>query len=264
MDKDMKQFQADLLQSVHEIEVGKTARETCVAESPVVDARDKAGLSQSASEFRDVSVDVQLRSPFADIDELSAQKRREAGRYQLGEAAWLIAGGETSDLPQIEELLLKEAEQKKFPVYEWDSRIPFDPAGNDRVSYLHEAYGDALNRWLDDCSGLKIEFRFPTPQGQVKTRAKKEVKEWQRKAKELGHTYLAAWRKAGYEPTKQDVALYLEGEFSTLQIYGDREEVLDATYIERHALTGITGNPVGYKSKKPKVPHGVRQKLPQK
>ncbi len=48
MDKEMEQFQADLLQSVREMKAGKNARETRVAVSPVVEARNKAGLSQSA------------------------------------------------------------------------------------------------------------------------------------------------------------------------------------------------------------------------
>jgi len=57
MDKEMEQFQADLLQSVREMKAGKAARETRVAVSPVVEARNKAGLSQSAfAELMGVSV----------------------------------------------------------------------------------------------------------------------------------------------------------------------------------------------------------------
>ncbi|MBS1157334.1 MAG: Transcriptional regulator with Fis-type helix-turn-helix motif [Proteobacteria bacterium] len=48
MDKEMEQFQADLLQSVREMKAGKTARVTQVAVSPVVEARAKVGLSQAA------------------------------------------------------------------------------------------------------------------------------------------------------------------------------------------------------------------------
>jgi len=48
MDKEMTQFQADLLQSVREMKAGKSARETRVVVSPFIEARNKAGLSQSA------------------------------------------------------------------------------------------------------------------------------------------------------------------------------------------------------------------------
>lgn len=48
MDKEMEQFQADLLQSVREMKAGKAARVTQVAVSPVVEARAKVGLTQAA------------------------------------------------------------------------------------------------------------------------------------------------------------------------------------------------------------------------
>jgi hypothetical protein len=85
---------------------------------------------------------------------------------------------------------------------------------------------------------------------------------WKTEAVILGNKYIKAWRDEGYEPTGADAALYIEGEFFTLGIYGKHKEVLDAAYIARHALTGITGNKPGHKSKKPKVPDGKRSKLP--
>lgn len=48
MDKEMEQFQADLLQSVREMKTGKAARVTHASASPVAEARMKVGLSQSA------------------------------------------------------------------------------------------------------------------------------------------------------------------------------------------------------------------------
>ncbi|POZ59929.1 transcriptional regulator [Chromobacterium alticapitis] len=48
MDKEMEQFQADLLQSVKEMKAGKAARVTKVEISPIAATRAKVGLSQTA------------------------------------------------------------------------------------------------------------------------------------------------------------------------------------------------------------------------
>ena len=48
MDKEMKQFQADLLQSVREMKVGKAGRVTKVRLSATAQARAKIGLTQAA------------------------------------------------------------------------------------------------------------------------------------------------------------------------------------------------------------------------
>ncbi|MBL8420705.1 MAG: hypothetical protein JNK92_08720 [Dechloromonas sp.] len=82
------------------------------------------------------------------------------------------------------------------------------------------------------------------------------------KINELAKIYLQEWRDAEFEPTKQDVALYLEGELSSQGLTGTRGKFLDQRYIERHYLTGITGRPPGYKLKKPKIPDGQRGGLP--
>ena len=47
MDKDVEQFQADLLQSVREMKAGRAARITTVPGSPVTAVRNAAGLSQA-------------------------------------------------------------------------------------------------------------------------------------------------------------------------------------------------------------------------
>jgi len=47
MDKEMEQFQNDLLEPVHQMKAGKAARETRVAVSPIVSARNASGMSQS-------------------------------------------------------------------------------------------------------------------------------------------------------------------------------------------------------------------------
>ncbi|TDR80682.1 helix-turn-helix domain-containing protein [Paludibacterium purpuratum] len=48
MDKEMEQFQIDLLQSVREMKAGQVARVTKVEVSPIAEARVKVGLSQTA------------------------------------------------------------------------------------------------------------------------------------------------------------------------------------------------------------------------
>ena len=47
IDKDMLQFQEDLLQSVRQMKAGKAARTTVVALKAAADARAKVGVSQS-------------------------------------------------------------------------------------------------------------------------------------------------------------------------------------------------------------------------
>ncbi|MDO9616962.1 MAG: helix-turn-helix domain-containing protein [Pseudomonas sp.] len=48
MDKELEQFQADLLRSVRDMKAGKAARTTQVELSPVAEARAKVGFSQRA------------------------------------------------------------------------------------------------------------------------------------------------------------------------------------------------------------------------
>lgn len=47
MDKEMEQFQNDLLESVRQMKSGKAARETRVAVSAIAEARARSGLTQS-------------------------------------------------------------------------------------------------------------------------------------------------------------------------------------------------------------------------
>jgi putative transcriptional regulator len=47
VDKDVEQFQADLLQSVREMKAGRAVRVTAVPVSPVTAVRNAAGLSQA-------------------------------------------------------------------------------------------------------------------------------------------------------------------------------------------------------------------------
>ncbi len=115
----------------------------------------------------------------------------------------------------------------------------------------------------EDAIGLLISegvnsISVPIPEKPIAPLAKA----WTTKAIDLAKVYIDAWRDAGHSPTKQDAALYVEGVFSTDGIYGDRKQVLDSAYIERHALKGITGKKPGAKSKNPKVPDGLRGKLP--
>ena len=47
MDKEMEKFQQDLLKSVQQMKAGKAARTTQVALSPIAEARNRLGMSQS-------------------------------------------------------------------------------------------------------------------------------------------------------------------------------------------------------------------------
>lgn len=47
MDKEMEKFQKDLLESVRQMKAGKAARTTKVALSPIAEARNRLGMSQS-------------------------------------------------------------------------------------------------------------------------------------------------------------------------------------------------------------------------
>lgn len=47
MDKELDQFQSDLLKSVRDMKAGKAARSTIIAVSPIAKARTQSGLSQS-------------------------------------------------------------------------------------------------------------------------------------------------------------------------------------------------------------------------
>jgi len=47
MDKEMEQFQNDLLKSVRQMKTGRAARETKAAVSPIAAARNASGLSQA-------------------------------------------------------------------------------------------------------------------------------------------------------------------------------------------------------------------------
>lgn len=47
MDKEMEKFQLDLLKSVRQMKAGKAARTTQVALSPIAEARNRLGMSQS-------------------------------------------------------------------------------------------------------------------------------------------------------------------------------------------------------------------------
>jgi putative transcriptional regulator len=47
IDKEMEQFQKDLLESVRQMKVGKAARTTSVALTPAAEARSKVGVSQT-------------------------------------------------------------------------------------------------------------------------------------------------------------------------------------------------------------------------
>lgn len=86
--------------------------------------------------------------------------------------------------------------------------------------------------------------------------------EWTLKARALANEYISAWRAAGYAPTVGDAALYVEGVFSTEDVFNTRGEAIDQETIKREALVGITGRKPGERVNRNKVPEGNRQKLP--
>ncbi|MEI8363777.1 MAG: hypothetical protein WCG35_11255 [Betaproteobacteria bacterium] len=86
---------------------------------------------------------------------------------------------------------------------------------------------------------------------------------WLDEARKLAENYIKKWRLNGYEPTAEDAALYVEGEFSTRGIYNTRGKAIERNAIRKEALIGVTGHKKGFKSKKLKVPANKRGKLPE-
>ena len=87
---------------------------------------------------------------------------------------------------------------------------------------------------------------------------------WIAEAWKQGTTYMEAWRNAGYEPTIENIGLYVEGVFSNNRTYNTRGNVIDRATIIREALTGITKRGKGTKSRTPNIPDGKAGKLPEK
>ena len=86
--------------------------------------------------------------------------------------------------------------------------------------------------------------------------------EWVAKAKNLGVEYVCAWRTAGYTPTVDDAALFVEGVFITEGTFNTRGEAIDRETIKREALVGITGRKPGERISAKKIPDAKRKKLP--
>lgn len=83
---------------------------------------------------------------------------------------------------------------------------------------------------------------------------------WEPGARKLAEQYVAAWIRAGYEPTVADAALYVEGRLSTEGITGARG-FLDRETI-RKALVGITGRKPGERMVNKKIPTNLRETMP--
>lgn len=90
----------------------------------------------------------------------------------------------------------------------------------------------------------------------------KNKQSWSSEARMLGEAYIKQWKLAGYEPTVDNAALYIEGIFITRGIHNTRLNFIDRNTIKKEALAGITGNKKGFKSKKPKIPLNKIDKLP--
>ena len=215
----------------------------------------------------------ELDSPFVEINHAAVAAKRlqrkqqsesaglakaQEGRYTLQEAGALLDSATNNG---GEALLMEAAMSGTLKVHAPGNaaELPCSDVKEHR-NYL-EAYWDNLNGWIEE-NVKRITFRFPSPSGKAQIAAPATKAAWLEKSTAIAEKYISEWRKAGYEPTKSDAALYVEGAFSTDGIYGDRGNVLDAAYIERHALKGITGKRPGEKSKLPKVPDGLRGKLP--
>jgi hypothetical protein len=140
----------------------------------------------------------------------------------------------------------------------------FGPEFTDPVTALRSLVSCPIS---DDQAKIIFEgFDFPSSKAgvtAVTTRANGEKDQaLANKIRKLAIDYLQQWRDAGHEPTKQDVALYIEGELSGQSYTGAKGRLLDRAYLERHFLKGITGHTPGYKSKLPKIPQSERGKLP--
>lgn len=70
-----------------------------------------------------------------------------------------------------------------------------------------------------------------------------ETKAWKAKALEIGESWMTKERTAGKDPGIVEIAKYVEGELSNLNITGKRGKFLDWETIKREALKGITGKP---------------------
>lgn len=81
---------------------------------------------------------------------------------------------------------------------------------------------------------------------------------WIKEAWRVGTIYMNQWRDAGYQPTKDDIGLYVEGYFANNGTHNTTGNIIDRATIIREALTGITGKRRGQKCKK-KIPAGERQ-----
>ncbi|CAD5378749.1 Helix-turn-helix domain-containing protein [Pseudomonas sp. OF001] len=75
MDKELEQFQADLLKSVRQMKAGQAARTTEVKLTPAAEARAKVGLSQNA--FADL-LGVSLRT----VQDWEQGRRQPTGAAQ--------------------------------------------------------------------------------------------------------------------------------------------------------------------------------------
>jgi hypothetical protein len=84
---------------------------------------------------------------------------------------------------------------------------------------------------------------------------------WEPGARKLAEQYVLSWRKAGYEPTVADAALFVEGRLSTEGITGKAGKFLDSETI-RKALVGITGRKAGERIVNKKIPKNLRETLP--
>jgi len=72
------------------------------------------------------------------------------------------------------------------------------------------------------------------------------TREWKQQAWTLGVEWMKGEKKkTGEQPTAEDIAKHVEGEFATLSITGSRGKSLDWETIKREALTGITGRKRG-------------------
>lgn len=145
-----------------------------------------------------------------------------------------------------------------------EKRDDWGPEFTDPVSALQSLYSKPITE--SQAAAIFEGFEFPSIQiTSGITRLPNKIRtdpELRATVTKWAIDYLGKWRDAGYNPTKQDVALYVESKLSNSAQTGAMGKILDRAYIERHFLTGITGNRRGHKSSKPKIPTNLRAQLP--
>jgi hypothetical protein len=209
------------------------------------------------------------------------QRRRDAGRYTLEEAANEIAAKTGERVRDICSTLVNDAQRGKLPTFPPGSGLPmrYDGEGASPVrDFRDEAYASDLNKWLAE-PPRRIAFRFPeepskTAPGAVEPNAplatavplrsdasanvsaidgapdgrSLTVPQWRRFARETGEAIVAADKARGEYPSLPDIAERIAKDWRSRGIFGAQGKPLSAATIKREALKGITAGAPAFNS----------------